>query len=268
MIKVMITCRNRLGITKKCIQALQKHSELPHQIYVYDNLTDYRTDDHFSYFSKLYREGIIHQLTFNTKASTFNAFSKAVACNQFGHNHLQDPDKNKYTFLLFLDNDIIVTPGWDSKVRKVWKHIIKHKMKNILAVSQFPGGIMKRNEKVTLGGFESELGKLGGSGFWSLRPNFFETVGFLDVAPLVGANKKHDQNYWRKMETLTNGKSYIAGIKTKLAYHTGSIAGSVCNQLTSKNNDIKFVESDEKIESMEFDDFYEWISNIPQLAKW
>ena len=269
MVKIFLSVRNRLGITKKCIQALQKHSELPHQIYVYDNLTDYRVDEHFSYFSDLYQKGIVQQVTFNTNASTFNAFSKAVACNQFGHNHLQDPNKDKYTYLLFLDNDIIVAPGWDTVLRKVWIHVIKSKMKNIHVITQLPGGIMRARQDLKIEGFDTKLGKLGGSGFWSIRPTFFDTVGFLNIPTLVGANKKHDQNYWRKLDVLNNGKEYILGIQKLLAQHCGSQVGSICNRLTkNKDADIRFVESDQKIEAMEFDDFYKWISEIPILRKW
>ena len=54
MVKIFMSVRNRLGITKKCIEALKKHSKLPHQIYVYDNETNYRLRDHFDYFADLY----------------------------------------------------------------------------------------------------------------------------------------------------------------------------------------------------------------------
>lgn len=267
MVKIFLSVRNRLAITKKCIQALTKHSTLPHQIHVFDNLTDYRLEEHFEFFYKLLANDFIHQLTFNTKASTFKAFSKAVACNQFGHNHLQDPKKHKYTFLLFLDNDIIVAPGWDSKIRSAWKHIIKNKLDHIQVVNQWPGGIMKRKPSKSIAGFEAEVGKLGGSGFWSIRPNFFDTVGFLDVGPLVGHNKKHDQNYWRKLDKVNHGKPYIVGLKTELAYHTGSLVGSICNRLT-KGGEPRFEEADKKIDSMTFDKFWEWIVSQPKLKKW
>ena len=106
MIKIFMTVRNRLAITKKCIAAIQKHSTIPYQLYVYDNQTNYKLDEHFKYFSKLYNKGLVTQVVFNTNASTFNAFSKAASCNMFGLLHQQDPEKNKYSFLLILDNDI------------------------------------------------------------------------------------------------------------------------------------------------------------------
>ena len=141
----MVTVRNRLAITKKCMIALEKHSKLDPQIYVYENLTDYRTVEHFEYFCKLYMNGIITQVTFNTKRSTFNAFSKASACNQFGRLHEEDPNKNNCDCLVFLDNDIIVTPGWDQKLKQAWDDVKRLKMKNIRVIGQLPGGIKQRN---------------------------------------------------------------------------------------------------------------------------
>jgi hypothetical protein len=84
MIKICITVRNRLAITKKCLEAIKRHSILSHQIYVYDNNTDYLLNEHFKYFQKLYKKREISQITFTTIESTFNAFSKAVAFNIFG----------------------------------------------------------------------------------------------------------------------------------------------------------------------------------------
>jgi len=267
MIKIMITCRNRLSMTKKCIKALQKHSQIPHQIYVYDNLTNYKLDEHFEYFRDLYKNGVIHQITFNTKESTFNAFSKAVSINQFGSLHIMDPNKNSYDFLLMLDNDIIVTPDWDIKVKRAWKDIKKRKMNDIKMISQLPGGIKNKKSIGKVGEIEAKIGDLGGGGFNSIRPNFFEDVGFLPINELVGHNKKSDQLYWRLMSKSNNGKPYILGLDTKLCIHCGNIGGSICNNLTRIRDEkealekIKFGEAEERIENMCFDDFYKMIIN-------
>ena len=272
MIKIAITVRNRLSVTKKCIQSLQKHSDLPHQIYIYDNLTNYKLDDHFEYFKDLYKKGAIHQLTFNTVESTHNAFSKASSLNQFGANHEQDPQKSSTDFLLIIDNDVIVSPGWDTILHQAWKHVRKTKLDNIKVIGQLPGGI--KNTQTYAGkvaGFDTKLGKLGGSGFWSLRSDFYRDVGFLDLKQLVGRNKQHDQKTWHEMDKKTNGQPYIMGIKTKLATHVGGMAGSVCNVLSHKTNDaklkqIQFKEADKKIEAMTFEQFYDTIVNDRYLA--
>jgi hypothetical protein len=56
MIKIFISVRNRLAITKKCIESLILHSEIPHRIYVYDNATNYRLEDHFLFFMNYIKE--------------------------------------------------------------------------------------------------------------------------------------------------------------------------------------------------------------------
>jgi hypothetical protein len=267
MIKICITVRNRLAITKKCLEAIKRHSILPYQIYIYNNNTNYLLNEHFKYFQKLYKKREISQITFTTIESTFNAFSKAVAFNMFGKQHEEDPQKDSYNFLLLLDNDVIVAPGYDQKLSAVWKYINKNKLKNIKVVGQKPGGIKGMTEPLhTIGKMEGKVGKLGGSGLWSFRPNFFRDVGFLNLKQLVGHNKKHDQLYWQKMERTTNGKAYIFALREKLGIHCGSVAGSICNKLTrNKNANINFEVADKEIDNTDFDTFYKNIINNKYL---
>lgn len=275
MIKIFLTVRNRLAITKKCITAIQKHTTIPYQLYVYDNQTNYKIEDHFKYFCELYKDGLVTQVVFNTNASTFNAFSKASACNMFGLLHQQDPEKDVYSFLLMLDNDIILTPGWDQTLLSAWKYVKKNKLKNIKVIGQSPGGVKYKKEVVTLSKkLNGRTGKLGGSGLWSVRSNFFEDIGLLDLKKLVGFDKRHDQDYWLLLDKSTNGKPYILALNRKLGIHCGRMAGSVCNRLTrnrtvDKNKKlelIKFEKPEEKIENIEFDEFFKMIYNNKELV--
>lgn len=256
MIKIFLTVRNRLEITKKCIEALYRHTNYKFHLYVYNNLTNYRISDHFQYFSGLYERDLIQKVIFNTKESTFNSFSKAHSSNEFGLSHKLEPNKDKYDFILFLDNDIIVYPDWDKYILDAWKFIKKHNMSNIKVIGQLPGGI-KYQKKLhnKINGIDAKIGKLGGSGFWAVKPNFFDDVGLLDLNRLVNKNKKHDQEYWRLLDHRTNGKPYILGLKHNLCVHCGKLAGSTCNRLV-KNNSIKFEKQEKKIGSMDFDEFW------------
>lgn len=276
MIKIFLTIRNRIAITKKCVEALYTHSELPFQLYIYDNCTDIKIKEHFEYFFNLFKEGLATQITFNTPESTFNAFSKAVACNQFGKLHQDDPEKNKYSFLLFLDNDIIVLPKWDIILKRAWEDVTQKKIKDVKVIGQLPGGIKYANPIPNkIAGCDAKIGKLGGSGFWSMRPNFFEDVGYLDINGLVGWHKKHDQNYWKLLDKATGGKPYILGLKKKLCVHCGKLAGSVCNTLSKGGTENltksikKFRHYDNRIESMEFDEFMKLIEgNLDLIKDW
>jgi len=276
MYKVFFTVRNRMAITCKAITALKRHSVIPHQIYVYDNLTSYRIPEHFVYWAMLYEKGIISQVTFTSKESTFNCFSKGVTSNLFGLQHEQDLNKDSYNFLLFLDNDIIVTPGFDEILYKAWNDINKHKMDNIKVVGQIPGGIKSITHLTySIGGVEAVTGKIGGSAFWSVRPNFFRDVGYLNLNSLLGLNKGHDIETWGLLDRATKGKDYILGLKHKLCMHTGKYAGSCCNVLTRNKNLqetekeklIRFEKAEEEIDKMSFDEFYEKVSKDPNVAK-
>ena len=268
MIKIAMTVRNRLSVTEKAIEALYKHTAGDFQLYIYNNQTNHRVQDHWEYFWKLYEKGMVTQVTFNTNESTFNAFSKASALNSFGLNHQQDPKKNTYDFLSFFDNDIIVLPNWDKTIRAAWRDVEKFRMKNVHVISQLPGGIKYKQlvpEKIA--NCNAKTGKLGGSAFWHVRTDFFDKVGFLDLSQLVGLNKKHDQMYWRKLSDATQGKDYILGVNKKLCVHVGEMAGSICNVLSCGGaKDLKIEKSklskqDNLINSMTFDEFYNQIIN-------
>jgi hypothetical protein len=274
MIKLMVTCRNRLAITKKCIEAIKKHTTMPHQIYVYDNLTNYLLDDHFEYFRDLYKKGVISQITFTSKESTFDAFSKCVASNLFGEQHEMDPEKDKTDFLLFLDNDVILLPKWDLKVKAAWDYINKRRLDHIFVVGQLPGGIKSIQNVYNI--TDKIIGKegcFGGSGLWAVKNNFFSKVGLLDLNELVGKSKQHDQKYWRKLVNASSNKPYIIGLNHKLGIHCGMLCGSTCNQLTKnatnpkKEELIKFEEAEKAIDSLDFDTFLTQIIKDERLAK-
>jgi len=276
MFKIFMTVCNRLEVTKHAIKAIEKHSTIPYQLYIYDNHTNYRLDDHFDYYKQLFKTGKATQITFNTRASTFNAFSKASACNQFGLTHEIDPQRDTYDFLLILDNDIIVTPDYDKYLKNAWMDVKKHKITNVKIISQNPGGIVnKKPIAVKIANQGAVVGKAGGSGFWCVQNNFFRDVGFLDLKLLVGLNKRHDINYWKRLDRASQGKPYILGLNRKLCVHCGGISGSVCNILTrnrnSKNvNDlIKFKTEDELIGKMSFEEFYTHvIKNVQCTNNW
>ena len=263
MIKIGITVRNRLGITRKCIEALLQHSTIPHQIYIYDNLTDYKLENHFAFYNTLLRKKLIHQVTFNTAESCYGAFSKAISLNNFGWSHEQDPEKNKCELLVTLDNDVIVMPGWDQILRNSFIELDRRKIPHTYVITQYLGGAVKYGKwmEYDIAGYKAYHGKLGGSCLWASRSNFYEKVGLLDIKPLVGFNKKHDQHYWVKMENLSNGQPYIIGLDAPLLLRGGPIAGSVCNVIGFSNNphklkQVQYQANDEYIESLNFNEFY------------
>ena len=277
MIKIFLSVRNRLSMSKKCIEALERHTEMPYHLYVYNNQTNYRVEEHWNYFRKLYQQGRVTQVTFNTNESTFNAFSKATTWNMFGMQHEMDPKRDSFDFLLCLDNDVLVLPKWDLRLKTAWNYVQKNKRKNIKIIGSLPGGIKSRVETIDIvpGKMIGRLGRLGGSGFWSVRPNYFNDVGFLPIPQLVGHDKKHDQLTWRLCERATNGQPYILGLNPKLAVHVGRLAGSVCNRLTrnrhlqkeKKLDAIKFPGNESKIDSIPFEEFYEECINDRRIVR-
>jgi hypothetical protein len=191
--------------------------------------------------------------------------------------HEMDPKRDKYDFLLCLDNDVFVLKKWDLRLKATWNHIQSKKLKNIKIVGTLPGGIKNRVETISVvpDKLWGRLGRLGGSGFWSVRSNYFSDVGFLPIKQLVGHAKKHDQLTWNLCQRATKGQPYILGMKPKLAIHVGRFCGSVCNRLTRQANApekqkldaIKFEENEAKIDAQTFDEFFKSCMENDQLLR-
>lgn len=272
MIKILVTVRNRLAITKKCIESIKLNTTSSFQLFVYDNLSSYRFRQHIDYYVRMFQQGIITKFVINSKQSTFDCFSKVCSFNEFGFDHEQDPNKDDVDFLLLLDNDMILTPGWDKYALKAINHV-KENMSNIHIITQFPGGVTDRNvdELELIDNMKCQIGTNGGSGFWILRPTFFRDIGFLDCSLVQGLTKKHDQNYWEKISHKVRGKKFSLTIPKIMSLHTGSITGSICNQLTKEpgnTDNIRFVDKDQEIDNMSFIDFYNQIKDRKDCQIW
>ena len=171
-----------------------------------------------------------------------------------------------------MDNDIIVTPGWDQKLKVDWKYVKKNKIVNVKVIGQIPGGIKSLDPKVhTIVEMTARVGSLVGSCLWSVQPNFFRDVGFLDLKGLAGHEKKHDQLYWTLLRKVAKNNHYIMGLQEKLGIHCGKKSGSVCNRLSNsigrkdRLDLIKFEGPEKNIDAMTFEEFYKLIYGDKKL---
>ena len=262
MYKIFLTVRDRLNLTKMCIEAIEKHSKRNYQLYIYDNLTSYKTQEHFLYYSMLYEQKRITQVCFTTKESTFDSFSKSSTCNFFGQQHEQDPNKDNYEFLVLLDNDVIVSPGWDETLFNAWKTVIKSNKNKIKVITYLNKSIKKQKEFPDIDGRKCAVGRFSGSALWCVKTDFFSDVGFLDLSSMIGMNKKHDQRYWPRLKEKSGTDEYILGVEG-IAYHYYKV-GSMCNLLTKYkiddpdyNNKLMEIQTtDDTLADTKFNNFY------------
>lgn len=270
-IAVMITVRNRLALTKKCIQTLYKSTRRPIHLFVYDNCTSYKIKEHFDYFSELYETGVLQKYVVNTFESTYNAFSKVVAFNEFGRTILENPIANRYEFLVLLDNDMMmVKDNWDDIIIDMWRGIdSEEELRDMIhIVTQWPNGCTSaQTGEFHIGdeNYKLQLGYTSGSCFWCFRDSFFKKVGFLNPNNVVGQNKKHDQLYWHKMRAINNHKPYILAVEEDLVVtydNYKDINLSICDPSQfDPQKEITFKEVDDTIDKMPYDSFMNLLRN-------
>ena len=234
-VRIMFTVRNRLEMTKYTLENLFRSINFNNwkvEIFLYDNLSDLDMEERACYYAKLLKERWLAQVTFNTKLSTDNAFSKAAANNQFADFHMNSLDRKEIRYLIMMDNDMLCLPGWLDSFDKAWKDVrsVPILKKEISVVTQHPGGVMGR-EIVQINGIAYRKGTSGGSGLWIVKNDFYNKIGKLNLTHLVGKNKAHDQRYWYKIQRKTGVYKYAIAAPVQKVLHLGGICGSVCNCL-------------------------------------
>jgi len=236
IIRVMISTRERLEYTIKCIQALERFTKNDLEIFLFDDRSKENLAERFQYYKYLVENNKIAHLEILPSDSkiSFNTFGKAVSWNIFGYISSFMFPEQYFDWILLIDNDIIVRKeGWDTKLIETWRRINQYKeLKTIQVVTQAPGGIMGEKLEFDLeDGYKIRVGSAGGSGFWFLKKDYFKNMGLLPLKFLIGKSKGHDQLSWQLHQLRTNSRRYVAGLWDKLALHIGHNR-SICNYLT------------------------------------
>lgn len=268
---VFLSVRNRLAITKRCIEYLFKNTRREIDLFVFDNCTGTRIPDHFNYFCRLYEQGKLQKYVANTITSTYNAFSKAMSFNEFGLFIENHPDKFSYDWLVCLDNDmILIQEKWDDIIGTMFEEVDKKEPNNtIQIITQYPGGCSGTD--YNLDKFKIRVGVNSGSGFWNIRPDFFTKVGLLESEPLIGINKRHDLELWPKLNAYTKGQPYVIAIDQPMALHIAYHDGkdlSICK--ATRNNpamNVDFELFDNLIETMNDTEFNEFIMKDADVSR-
>lgn len=268
MIRIMITSRERIWYTLKCIEAIEKFTESDWEIFLWDDRSQENLEERYKIYSQLVKDNRIAFLGIlppKTRIS-HNTFGKAVMWNVFGFISTYLPNMNGWTpdmryfdYLVLIDNDIFVCKeGWDKYLIETWERIKRHEQlsKTVRVVTIAPGGIMRpkmdydlsknygihgypKEETEKPGTWLVRVGTCGGSGLWMLNFDYFTKVGMLPVHYIKGENKKHDQLSWQILRHMTQSDRYVAGYwaggKEKrigeLALHVGHNF-SIANYLT------------------------------------
>lgn len=274
-ILVFMNTRNRIATVQKTIEALFTYTKHPVSLFVWDNCTQVKIEEHFTYFGKLYAEGKLKKYTVNSLESTYNAFGKVSAWNDLCLFLEAHPNKNMYEFVICIDDDIcVIERGYDLIIQEAME-LAEQQVPSIMIIGQSPGGISGRDEIIKLGGKEVKVrvGTGGGSGLWCFRPDLFSKIGALDIEPFVGISKRQDITVWGQLNAYTDGKPYILGIDLPLALHTSFDNGvdmSICKKARNEPSMIvDYPDYDAKISNMTFDEYITFIKkDIELLRKW
>lgn len=266
-LSVMIPVRDRLVLTKKCIESILLNSEEFNEvsIYVFDNKSDIDSD-RFNYFQTLLQQNKICYYSYDTNKSCYNCFGKAVTFKRWVSMMEEDMEVRKLVcdssikhceqYYMLIDNDFIVGPGWSKPLISSAK-FLRSRYPQLHYIVPFPGGTPERfrankevieidnvynNEKIKV----HFANRGGSSGLWF---TWYEGLvnlkwDFLSMAHTYNADKRHDSETWNYIRRTKGDINYVSCIETPnpVALHIGPLTGSICNFLTKntylENKDI------------------------------
>lgn len=283
-LNVCLTARDRMILTRKCIESIHTHSSHFRKIniYVFDNLS-HVTSERLLVFNNLLRENKICYYSYDTNISTFNCFPKTVIFRRWIDMMMLNEemrleksiDINIKQMYLLSDNDMIYGPEWDTYFISALDNVHRYD-KNIKYLVKHPGGVPKairdKSRKYRIDNifnrpenFEIMCSNFGGgSGCWVMNNSMLKHLRWnsKDLIKTYNKFKQHDSITWKKL-TLEHGNvNYVCGVipnepeKNPLIIHMGPVIGSMCNSLNSgKYNKDKnsFEEKEREIISLEDD---------------
>lgn len=279
ILKVMIPCRDRSILTKKCIESIHENTKRfdEIQIYCFDNLSSLESG-RFSMFENLLKRNLISFYSYDTMNSLNDCFGKSVAYKRWLdmiNNDLKVNAtvkiKDREHYYMLLDNDMIVCPKWDD----YFISALSGEKPTTYFLVKYPGGTSKQKnlEKKTKvkNVFNSKeeidiqygLGG-GGSGFWFMNESMMKKQlcrwTSIEVAQTHKLYKRHDSTMWRSIIKTTGvGSSYFIRViapdpKYPLVLHLGSVFGSMCNSLMKeqyKREQIKFEADEQQLKNLD-----------------
>lgn len=270
---VCLPSRDRLILTKKCIESIYYNSTIfkSTNIYVFDNISQIdktRRD----LFGNMLEEKIIKYYSYDTFESTTNCFPKAIIFQKFIFameqkmaiiNKIRSHKKYiiRKDYFMLSDNDMIYGPKYDEYFISALNEI-EPKYPTIHFLVKYPGGIpttvKDRMINLTLynrynvrESFNVNLAcSGGGSGHWIMSYRMLQMLKWSpnDYFNTYKHFKRQDTTTWMMIRNKYNNTfnnnyakvNYVAGIvppqnNNPLVIHMGGVLGSMCNALEFNN---------------------------------
>lgn len=190
LVSIIILTRNRLDVSRECIASIRRHTPEPHEIILVDNGS---TDGTLPWLRELTARDTGYRLIENTENLGFSA-----GCNQ-------GMRAARGTFILLLNNDVVVTPEWLSGMLECFTKekvgIVGPMTDNISGVQRWPWSTYRGMEE--LDAFSREFRRAHRHrrmptrrvvGFCMLfRRELMEKIGLLDEQ--FGSGNFEDDDY-------------------------------------------------------------------------
>lgn len=260
ILKVMITCRDRPILTRKCIESLHQNTKLFDRIdvYCFDNLSTL-SGNRFSIFEDMIKKKEICFYSYDTPISTTQCFGKSIAYKRWldmmntEERVLKSYDCKDEFYYLLIDNDMIICERWD----EYFITSLQAAKSTTFFLVKYPGGLTRSRNLETRMTLENKFQKNdrfeivnglggGGSGFWFMNSDMIKKHikrwTPIEVAKTYKIFKKHDSTMWESIAKVLRGRatSYLIRVVSPndnypLVLHLGPVVGSMCKSLMSKN---------------------------------
>lgn len=252
-LNVFITTRDRLNLTRLCIESIHQNTEHFDEVHVYisDTMSSQTIKARRDMFQQFLEKKYIVNYTYSTIESDSHCFTKAINFNKWLQNmelkRIVDSnfDVDLTNYYVLLDNDMIVKKNWLGPYMSVWEEM-SPKTPALQYLCQHPGGCSVRSGTPVIVQDKTEeknpcevfLSGGGGSGFWFFGERSLKTLQWRphDYKLVKFVANSDDTTTWKKLREEYGG-GYSASVKMKnpRVMHMGKVFGSIVNALRQKN---------------------------------
>jgi len=208
---VLVTVRGRQELTRRCLDSLIETTPSLKLIVIDNGSRDETLNDLY----KRFRLGQIHRLVCN-KVNTVPQWEKGYAIRQAAR-LLKDETADLFAWV---DNDIIVKPGWIAAAQFVLQHL-----QNVEVCSMHNDPVQEKRHKTVsiteVGPYSARMKKTANGAIWVMRWEFFEKNGLPPVGKGINREGTEDWFYSDKFQQGGNLRfAVVDGFSEHLGYQT------------------------------------------------
>lgn len=201
---IFMTVRNRAYVTRQTLEDLRRNSGRAFDLHLYDDRSEEDLPGLWEIYGNLVESGQVSNLVMNRRIPSGVPWGKSYALRQFlASTEATIPAENRQ-FVVILDNDVELRPGWLSTCVETLLDS-ESIARNLTVASPWDDPHYPRFGTACIGGRVVHIQREHGAACWVTRWGFFKRHGLPDLTHLGHGHEEA----WYVFAMRRNGESFV-----------------------------------------------------------